>query len=249
MKKTFVILATLAFSVMAFAQTEENKVEVNSFFEKYYSLAKGDDAVEAEKPASPWSLPVIDGLGLGWGGAYDKAPGVRPSAIFLGDLYVKNVVGVKYTSPSKDFVASIGLSYDRKCIRTNGNNVWDKEGDYLFINPIPEGSVKHSRLYIHSVTMPLLFTINVNKKHEGITFGPELIYNISAESATKVIAPDGSTIKYDQGGYKPNKVQFGVYVSTDLLFGLPLFFRWQPGRLFDADKGPKMGFYSFGIML
>ena len=249
MKKTLLTIATLAFSVVAFAQTEDEKVDVNSFFEKYYSMAKGGDAAQAETPKATWSLPVVDGLGLGWGGAFDRAPGIRYTSMFLGDLYVKNVVGIKYTSASKDFQASIGISYDRRCIRTQGNNIWDKEEDALVISPIPEGSVKHSRLYVHSLTVPVLFTINFTKGHEGITFGPELIYNISANSVTKVKGPDGTSISYNKSGFKPEKVQFGIYVSSDLIFGLPLFFRWQPGKIFDTANGPKMGFYSFGLML
>ncbi|MBQ9185062.1 MAG: hypothetical protein IJ151_04240 [Bacteroidales bacterium] len=220
-----------------------NKLEFDTFLSKY-----------SEKKPAPkkdkWTLSLIPNLGLGWGGTFDRDPGVGKKAMFLGDWYVPIFLGLKYEAANGWLEIAAGIGGDRRTIRCSGKgSFWEKENGNLIVSTLPDGcELKHSRLYINSLVVPMLFTFKVGKDKTRITVGPELIYNYSANAVTRYYLPDGDMVTHKISGLDPNGFSVGLHVSTDVL-GIPLYFRWQPATIFDGVKGPKMGYYSFGFLL
>ena len=148
------------------------------------------------------------------------------------------------------FEFSTGVGYNRRTIRASGKGgYWEKENGNLMTKQLPDDcKLKHSRLYVRSITAPVYFTFKIGKDKDRFTIGPEFIYNYRASAVTRYYVPGGDRVKHKITGLKPNRFCVGLFVSTDWT-GIPIYFRWQPANIFDGVKGPKMGFYSFGIML
>lgn len=220
------------------------KLDFDTFLTKY-------NGKKENRSKSTWSLIMIDNIGLGWSGTVDRAAGVGYHAMFLGDFWVPDVLGIRYEAPSGWFVFRTGIGYNRRCLRVAGHNYWEKENDLLVIRPVSdENRLKHSRLYVRSLTLPVLFTFKLGPKHrKSIMLGPELSYNFQANAVTRYVNTDGDRVTHKISGLKPEHFNVGLVVSSNCLLGIPLYFRWQPANIFDGVKGPKMGYYSFGLLL
>lgn len=246
MKKLVIIAAALTVAFSVYAQPVTEKLEVDTFLSKYDKTKKN---VKKEK----WNFEMVPSLGLGWGKATNGDPGVGTKAMFLGDVYVPFVLGVHYISPNGWFEFATGAGYNRRTVRASGKGAfWEKEDGNLVVDRLNDAfKLKHSRLYIRSLLLPVQFTFKFGKDRDRITIGPELIYNIGANAVTRYIYDDEDKdmVTHKISGLKPNRLSVGLFVFTDCVLGIPLYFRWQPANIFDGVKGPKMGFYSFGLLL
>lgn len=109
--------------------------------------------------------------------------------------------------------------------------------------------LKKSKLTASYITLPLIPYLAF-KKGSGIEylgFGPYVGYRLGAHSKTKT----------DNGGKKDK--EFNSFYLENLRYGLSLqlglnnlpdlFFNYDLNKLFQADKGPKLNGFSFGIRI
>ncbi len=109
--------------------------------------------------------------------------------------------------------------------------------------------LKKSKLTASYITLPLIPYLSF-KKGSGIEylgFGPYVGYRLGAHSKTKT----------DRGGKKDK--EFNSFYLENLRYGLTLqlglnnlpdlFFNYDLNKLFQADKGPKLNGFSFGIRI
>lgn len=109
--------------------------------------------------------------------------------------------------------------------------------------------LKKSKLTASYITLPLIPYLSF-KKGSGIEylgFGPYLGYRLGAHSKTKTDS-GGKKDKESNSFYLEN-FRYGLTLQLGLNNLPDLFFNYDLNKLFQAEKGPKLNGFSFGIRI
>lgn len=158
---------------------------------------------------------------------------------------IGDVVGVSWSYRGAEF--EFGLGFGAQRMLAKEGFCYSKAGDNVVITPLEEGhKIDHSWLDVFRIEVPVLYNQSISK-YAKFSIGGIINFNTYAEISTSTkMGNNKYSTKYK--GLQQNLLTVDAKASVNF-YGVGIYARWSPMRLFNHPYGPEVKSYSLGFEL